>query len=396
MSRKDTKKMSIELNKKKNELLTAQEAMLNTAMESHSKLTDAQELSFSNMTNEISNIDRVIKVAAEKKLIADPTTKAFVPTNSEVKRAMSAEYKSAFWKALQTKNFTNAALGEGGTAADGSFLVPSSTDPTIPNLAVIEASARKLSLVTSTSMDIRLPFQSAKTIATAKAESNNSGTNAFGTDVPLFNTVTLSAYMAGDSVAVSWELLQDVEALASFVTEDLNRAVYNYEENKFIGGSGSGEPMGYLNGSTAANSAALGINGILDLTAALRQAYYGNAQFLMHRQTLVNLLKVQIAASQYQTFVTFEPNGQARLLGYPVNFSSQMPVYAASPAQIGAVLFGDFKAGWVIGDRGGSAIRAKVLDQVAALNGQTIVLGYRRTDQRCRIAESVQVMSVIG
>jgi HK97 family phage major capsid protein len=197
-------------------------------------------------------------------------------------------------------------------------------------------------------------------------------------------------------VAVSWELLQDVEALATFVTEDLNRAVYNYEENKFIGGSGSGEPMGYLNGATAANSAALGINGILDLTAALRQAYYGNAQFLMHRQTLVNLLKVQIAASQYQTFVTFEPNGQARLLGYPVNFSSQMPVYAASPAQIGAVLFGDFKAGWVIGDRGGSAIRAKVLDQVAALNGQTIVLGYRRTDQRCRIAESVQVMSVIG
>jgi HK97 family phage major capsid protein len=73
-----------------------------------------------------------------------------------------------------------------------------------------------------------------------------------------------------------------------------------------------------------------------------------------------------------------------------------MPVYSASPSVSGAIAFGDFKAGWVIGDRGGSASRAKVLDQVAALNGQTIILGYRRTDQRCRIQEAVQIMTVTG
>ena len=197
-------------------------------------------------------------------------------------------------------------------------------------------------------------------------------------------------------MAVSWELLQDVEALASFVTQDLYRAVTAYEENVFINGNGSGQPLGYINGATAANSASLGINAILDLTAALRQAYYAGASFLMARQTLVNLVKVQVAASQYQTFVTWEAAGKATLLGYPVAFSSQMPVYSASPAVSGAIAFGDFKAGWVIGDRGGSAIRAKVLDQVAALNGQTVVLGYRRVDQRCRIQEAVQLMTVTG
>jgi HK97 family phage major capsid protein len=80
----------------------------------------------------------------------------------------------------------------------------------------------------------------------------------------------------------------------------------------------------------------------------------------MHRQTLIALLKAQIAASQFQTFVTFGADGSAKLLGYDVEFSSQMPVYQASPAVDGSILFGDFAAGWVIGDRGGSAIRAKV------------------------------------
>ena len=385
-----------ELNKKKAELLSAQEAVLNAAVESHSKLTEAQETTFANMTAEISNIDRAIKVAGERKLIAEPTSTVYVPTVTEKKHVMSAEYKSAFWNAIQTKNFTNAALAEGGTAADGSYLVPAQTDPTIPNLAQIESSARSLSMVIPTSMDIKLPYQSAKTVVAAKSESTNSGTNAFATNVPQFNTTTLTAYMAGDSVAVSWELLADVEALASFVTQDLNREVVAYEENMFIGGSGTGQPLGYLNGATAANSAALSINAVLDLTGDLRQAYYANAKFLMHRQTLIAVLKAQIAASQFQQYVTWEANGKATLLGYEVNFSSQMPVYASSPAQIGAIAFGDFKAGWVIGDRGGNAIRAKVLDQVAALNGQVVVLGYRRTDQRCRIQEAVQLMSVVG
>ena len=261
---------------------------------------------------------------------------------------------------------------------------------------MIEASARKLSRVIPTEMDIKVPYQASKTVATAKAESNNSGTNAFGTSVPTFATTTLTAYMAGDSVAVSWELLQDVKALAAFVTADLNRAVFNYEENKFINGSGTGEPLGYLAGATAFETAALTINNVLDLIAALPAAYYANASFLMKRSEFHRLYKAQIAASQFQTYITYDANGQARILGFPVYFSSQMPGFVASPATTGAVLFGDFAAGFTIGDRGGNGIQAKVLDQVAALNGQTIVLGYRRTDQRAILQEAVQLLTTNG
>jgi HK97 family phage major capsid protein len=369
---------------KRTALLDAQTLILNQAQASGRKLTASEEQRFATMSIEVKN------------LIAQPSSDIYIPgSGRSTQPVISAAYSSAFWQSVQTRNFTNAALGESGTAADGSYLVPTETDPTIPNLAVIEAAARKLSLVVETSMDLKLPYQSAKTVATAKAESNNSSTNAFGTSVPQFNTTTLSAYMAGDAVSVSWELLQDSKALATFVTEDLNRAVYNYEENKFINGSGTGEPLGYLNGVTAANTAALSTNAVLDLTGYLKQAYYSNASFLMSRQTLIALIKAQVAASQFQTFVTWEANGTARLFGYPVQFSSQMPTYQASPGVNGCILFGDFKAGWVIGDRGGSSIRAKVLDQVSALNGVTVILAYRRTDQRVRIAEAVQAFTVV-
>ncbi len=72
---------------------------------------------------------------------------------------------------------------------------------------------------------------------------------------------TLTAYLAGDSIPVSWELMEDVKALSQFLTADLNRAVYNYEESMFINGTGTGQPLGYLNGATVSSTAALSING---------------------------------------------------------------------------------------------------------------------------------------
>jgi HK97 family phage major capsid protein len=385
------------LNKRKAELLDQQTLMLNQAQESKTALTASQEEQFSNATAEIDSIDktltRMAAIAKSKSEVNLPTSDVFVDAKPS-KKDFSAEYKSAFWNYFKNPAILNANLGEGGTT-DGGYLVPSRTDPAIPALAVIEASARKLSMVISTDMDLKLPYQATKTTAAAKAESRTSNVPFAGT-APTFGTTTLSAYMAGVQVGVTWELLQDVGALEAFVTADIARGMYNYEENAFINGNGTGIALGYLNGATTANSAALSINAVLDLTAALRQAYYANASFLANRSTIVNLYKAQIAASQFQQYITYDNEGNCRLLGFPVAFSSQMPVYAVSPSVSGALLFGDFAAGWVIGDRGGPALRAKVLDQVAAVNGATIILGWRRTDQRCRIQEAVQMMTITG
>ena len=321
--------------------------MLLKAMEAKVQLTETEETQFTNFSKELDeinkNIARFEAINKGKLEVGAPASSAVVTTSDAKKKFSncSVEYGRGFWKALSNGSlkdgtFRNAALGEGGTAADGSYLVPSQTDPTIPALATIETAARRLSFVMPTEMDIKLPYQSAKTVAAAKSESTNSGTNAFATNVPQFNTTTLSAFNAGDSVYISWELLQDVSALSAFVTADLNRAVFNYEEDKFVNGSGSGEPLGYLNGVATPRSASLSIGAVLDLTGDLRQAYYSNAKFLANRQTIIALYKTQIATSQFQNFIQYGANGSATLLGWPVEFSSQMPVYSASPAVSGS------------------------------------------------------------
>jgi HK97 family phage major capsid protein len=54
------------------------------------------------------------------------------------------------------------------------------------------------------------------------------------------------------------------------------------------------------------------------------------------------------------------------------------------------VIFGDFKRGYLIGDRGGSGVNVKVLDQPLASQGILQLLAYRRTDGRVRRSEALQ------
>jgi HK97 family phage major capsid protein len=406
------------LNKRKSELLDQQELMLKRAHEAKVNLTESENAQFENFTKEISDIDvnikRVEAINRGKLEVGTPASDATITTSETKKFYAAGGYRTpttldaskvdqkAFWASLKSKQafdsycIKNAALGEGGTTADGSALVPVETDPSIPNLAMVECSARNLSRVITTEMNLNLPYQSAKTTATIKAESNNSGTNAFGTVVPNFATTQLTAYVIGDSVAASWELLEDAKAASQFITADLQRAIRVSEENYFINGTGSSQPQGYLGNATTATGATitagagtLNTNNILDTIGTLNRAYYGSAKFLVNRQEAIRLYKAQIASSQFQNYFQFSAGGDWSLLGFPMEFSAEMPVFVASPATNGSWLFGSFNDFAVIGDRGDSNIRIKVLDQVSALNGQTVVLGYRRTDQRVILQEAV-------
>ena len=422
------------LNKRKADLLNQQESMLKRATEAKVAFSAVEDEQFNNLNKELdeinTNITRFQAIAKGKlevgtpsssAVITDPATKKFyalggtrasdgrhVIGNGSALDSSKVDTK-AFWHSLRSKQsfdqycIQNAALGEGGTTADGSALVPIETDPSIPNLMIVECSARQLSKVITTEMNINIPYQSAKSVAAIKAESNNSSTNAFGTSVPQFATTELQAYMIGNSIYASWELLQDAKAASQFISEELARAITVEEEYLFVNGSGNSQPQGYLGNATTATgvdagsgTATLAINPIFDTVSTLNARYYNNAKWLVNRQEFNRLLKKQVAASQYQTYVTWDANGDARLLGYPVLFSAEMPVYSASPSTTGAWLFGDFNAFAVIGDRGDSNIKIKVLDQVAALNGQTVILGYRRADQRIVLTEAVVELQTNG
>jgi HK97 family phage major capsid protein len=419
--------MIAELNKRKKEILAAQDRMLQNAVDTKTQLSRADETRFANMSSELddinTNIARAQAIEKGRAEVGMPANAAVISSSSTGTKFFAfggaknrtplpnctAEQVKGFWASLRTQSdhqrflIQNASLGEGGTSAAGGSLVPIETDPTIVPLAIEETIARSLSRVITTQMNLELPFQSALTTAAIKLESNSTGNNSFANNAPSFSTTTLGAFMIGDSVTASWELLQDSNAANTFIPFDLQRAISVKEENLFINGTGTGQPQGYLgNGTTAvgasitAGAAAIGIDPIIDTMGSLLKAYYNNAKWLVNRQEFNRLLKAQIAANQFQTFITFDPSGSARLFGYQVGFSGEMPVFSASPATTGAWMFGDFGSFAVIGDRFDSNIRIQVNPYLLQLQGQTVILGFRRTDQRILVEQAVVQLSTNG
>ncbi len=169
------------------------------------------------------------------------------------------------------------------------------------------------------------------------------------------------------------------------------------EEGLYVNGSGTGQAQGLIgNVGTGVteepdgNGNLVSISGTLDLIGSLKEAYADNASFLMQRSTSIIIRKAQVQSNLFEPAWT-RSNGQDYLHGFPVAYSSFMPTAARSATP---VLFGDFKRGYIIGDRGGSGINVKVLDQPLAAQGQLQLLTYRRTDGRVRRSEAIQAYNV--
>lgn len=332
-----------------------------------------------------------------------PASEAAKSTGRNARKVFTADYEAAFWDNFMASGGrdVNAALYEGSNTAGG-YAVPITVDGQIVPLAPQEMAIRQLARVIPTTNDIKFPIKNAHGTAAAKSEGDGTGTNTFGGTSPAIGQVTLSAFMAGDVVPASWELLQDVAAAQPFLTDDITLAVQQYEEPLFITGTGSGQPQGVATGATVNSNVTLaGTTGVVgkvtldsmdDLEGNLNAVYLANASWLMNRTTLTFLRKLQRQANLFDPVLVFQ-NGTWYYNGKPIFISSSVQDQSTNNNK--PVLFGDFKRGFVIGDRGGSGINVKVLDQTRAKEGMVEFLAYRRTDSRVIRSEAIQAIKVV-
>lgn len=301
---------------------------------------------------------------------------------------LSEDYPSAFGDYIKSGGkVMHSALYEGSEAAGG-YAVPVVIDDQIVPLAPAEMSVRQLATVIPTTSDILIPTKTAFSVAALKTE-----LSAFGSTAPTIGQFRLSAFMVGQQNDVSWELVQDVPVFQSFLVQDMILAQQMLEESYYVTGNGSGQPQGLIGnvgaGVTEEPDEAgnlVTISGTLDLIGKVNAAYLNNASWLMSRPTSILIRKAQVGANLFIPAWT-RVGAQDFLHGFPVSYSADMPTAARGNTP---VVFGDFKRGYVIGDRGGSGINVKVLDQPKATQGILTLLTYRRTDGRVRLAEALQ------
>lgn len=394
------------LNKQKDDLLDRQETILNSCAEAKRKPTDAENEEFDRHTATINDlntqIDRYSKIAAERAKLALPTSQAIVPTNKGKGLArvltLTAEYAEAFFANFaELGRIRNDILFEGADtdSATGGVVAPVVYEGQVVPLAPTDIALRQLATVRPTVNDVKIPVQLTRAVAALKAQSTSGGTNSFSATNPTVALKTLSAEMNGNYVPASLESLQDIGYLQDFVQSDISRAVLDREENSF-----TAVLLDPTDGATPYTATTVDVadpESFLDIVAAQKSYYDANSSWLMDKSTGLAIYKQQIADNQFLQFWSRQ-NGRNYFHDYPVFYSSRMKgakTAGSPPTAHDAVAFGDFKAGFIIGDRNNSAVLIKVDDDITSFKDGIInVFAYRRTGSLVRNQEALHQVTL--
>lgn len=291
-----------------------------------------------------------------------------------------------------------AANYEGGSTS-GASIVPVVIEQQIVPLAPPVIGIESIASVLPTTTDLKFPRKKAHGAAAAKAEGTGDGNNLFTGTSPQTEQYTLSAFMVGHPEDISLELAQDVPAFLSFLQDDILLSIATLKEAKYATGSGNGEAQG-IKGNVGA-----GVTGVaagsdnyqselltasLDVLGKLNPVYRGNSRWLMTVASSIAIRKAQLTDNLFSPIFTTVGDTDY-LHGRPVTYSASVDEIGAAKTPL---YFGDFKAGYQIGIRGGAGVNVKILDQPKALEGLLTVLGYQRVDGRVRRSEAIQGVSL--
>lgn len=353
---------------------------------------DKMEADVVNLGKEIDRLERQQSLDLElsKPLNSPLTSKPTVTGDTKTGRA-SDEYKSAFWKAMRSKNHYDLQNAlQIGSDTEGGYLVPDEFERTLIQALEEENVFRKLAkIITTSSGDKKIPVVVTKGTASwideegAIPESDDS-----------FGQVSIGAYKLATMIKVSDELLNDnVFNLESYIAKEFARRIGTKEEEAFFIGDGTGKPTGIFNatggaevGVTAASATAITLDEVMDLFFSLKSPYRKNATFVMNDTTVKAIRKLKDGNGNYIWQPSIVAGTPDTILTRPVLTSSFVPIIASAAKSIA---FGDFGYYWVA-DRQGRAF--KRLNELYAATGQVGFIATQRVDGKLILPEAIKTL----
>jgi HK97 family phage major capsid protein len=286
-----------------------------------------------------------------------------------------------------------------GSGAGGGFAIPIAVDPTI-NLSSNGAinPIRQLAEVrTMSTRELRL-VTSDGVVAQYQAEAAEAIDNS-----PVLAQPVLIAQRATSFVPFSFEVDQDWSSVAQELAQLISDAKDVLEATKFLlgAGSGSNEPVGILTiGTTgaltttqrvlSAGAGAVAIADIYSLKQALGQTRFAStATWAMNPTRLDAVYRLTPSGSTTEPQIMTDRNGP--LLGRPTAEWSTMATAVTTGSKW--ALYGDFKRGYVIGDRLGMSFEI-IPHLFGATNryptGQRGAFAIWRNDGKCKALNALR------
>jgi HK97 family phage major capsid protein len=250
-------------------------------------------------------------------------------------------------------------------AADGGYLVDPQTSEQISSVLKSTSSIRGIANVVSVEATAYDVLVDTSDVGAGWATETDPSSE---TTTPQVERISIPLHELSALPKASQRLLDDsafdVEGwLAERIADKFARA----EGGAFVSGDGVDKPTGFLNYTTAENGAEIwgelghvltGAAGdfaasnpadaIVDLVYALGARYRANATFVMNSKTAGAVRKMKDADGRFLWSDGLAAGEPARLMGYAVLISEDMPDIGADAL---AIAFGDFASGYTIAER---------------------------------------------
>lgn len=184
----------------------------------------------------------------------------------------------------------------------------------------------------------------------------------------------LKAHKLGRISKISEELLQDeAVSLETVLADAYAKSFGDAEEVSMFSGDGVNKPTGLLTqvtkSVTAAAVAAISYDDLIDLMHSVKRAYRTGAVWAMNDLTIAAVRKLKNDKGEPIWQDGMREGEPDRLFGKPVFATDALAVPAANAV---SVMFGDFKQGVDIGDRG--TVYMQRLEELYAASG---AIGFR-------------------
>lgn len=287
-------------------------------------------------------------------------------TESETphKKAFASYLRTGDDDGLRGLSLEGKALST-AVAADGGYLVDPQTAAEIVGVLRSASSIRSIANVVNveaTAFDVLVDHSDAGAGWATEADA------PIETDTPQVERISIPLHELSALPRASQRLLDDsafdVEGwLAQRIADKFSRA----EAQAFILGDGVEKPTGFLTypavdndlwswgsvgyvptGSDGDFNSSDSADAIVDLVYSLGARYRANATFVMNSKTAGAVRKMKDADGRFLWSDGLAAAEPARLMGYPVLISEDMPDIAIDSF---AIAFGDFRAGYTVAER---------------------------------------------
>lgn len=390
--------MKDKLNKKRVEakkLLDAMRNMHDTA-DSEKRSFNAEETDkfkrmesdFDALKSEISQLERMIDAERYLGEITTDPVRDF-DAASQKRDNKDEEYTREFYAMIRGGEFNPSILRnlEIATDSKGGYTVPTVLLNQVIKALNETSNLRQLGTVITTSSTTNIPTMASKPSFALIAENG-----AFPTVDTSFGVKTIKAYKVGGTMLASDELLNDSGIdIASYIQGLMVSGIGDFEEDKFVNGSGTNDFQGLKNatvGITSESPTALTSDEILDMHYSVAAKYRPKASWLVSDAFEKAVMKLKDTTGRYIWQMGLAEGKPNTLNGRPVYNSAYLGELAATAVP---AVFGDLSY-FTIADRG--AMTMKRLNELYAGTGQVGFQVSKRGDSRITLDEAIKTLKM--